>query len=311
MLEQVLQIQSYTFDSDAMSMFGTAALILFMSAITLTHERASRVATPLFLLALSTSVWLSSFGIMYCANSATVATWWAKVAHAGIVFIPTSALFFAARVVRGESYRNLGRALSFSVLVSAMYLVLLFTSSDFVLGVEQRWWGPYPRYGAIGSTFVVFLALLVGTCVLLFWSCYRRSPVITAMHRRSKLFFFASVVGSVSIVDFLPMYGFDIYPIGRVTMLCLFAITTYVTWRYRLVDLTPSFVGQQITETMTDALIVMDRDGVVQLINSETNRLLGAQESELMGQSITELFDGLLSVHLQRLAGGEAVRDVE
>ncbi len=311
MLENVLQIQSYSYNSEALPLLVTAALVLFMSALTVTHERASPVAMPLFLLALSTSVWMLGFGLMYCAQDTPTAHWWARFAHGGIVFIPSSALFFAARVVRSDTFDRLGRALSFSVLVSVMYLVLAFSSPEFVAGIDNRWWGPYPRYGAIGSTFVVFLGILVATCMRLFYNAVRQSPADTAMHRRSKLFLVASCVGAIGFADFLPMFGFDVYPTGHITMLCLFAITTYVTWRYRLVDLTPAFVGQQLTETMTDALIVMDRDGMVRLINSETCRLLGLEEDDIVGRPITDLLDGRLSQHIDSLAGGKAVRDRE
>lgn len=297
MLENILHIQSYSYNSDALALFLTAALILFMSALTLTHERGSPVAMPLFLLALATSVWMLGFGVMYCATDPQVAMGWARIAHSGIVFVPSTALFFAARVVRGDTVARLGRALSFSVLVSTMYLVLAVTSPEFIVRIDDPWWGPYPRYGAIGSTFIVFMALLVGTCMTLFFKALRRSPADTAMHRRSKLFLVASSVGAISLIDFLPMYGFEVFPIGHITMLCLFAITTYVTWRYRLVDLTPAFVGRQLTETMTDALIVMDRDGMVRLINSETCRLLGYEDDDIIGKPISELLDGRLAGH--------------
>ena len=277
MLGQIFQIESYVLNSHALPMFAAAGLILLMSAITLTHERGSRVALPLFWLALSTAIWLAGFGVMYCAREVGVAIWWAKFAHAGIVFIPTTALHFAARVVGKDTFEP-GRVLSFSAAVSLMYLALVHVSPEFIVGMQQQWWGLYPRYGAIGSTFAVFLLLLITSCMGLFWKSMRSTPNDTALHRRSKLFLVASCVGAASIVDFMPMYGFDVFPVGRIFMLCLFAITTYVTWRYRLVDLTPAFVGQQITDTMTDALIVMDRDGIVRLTNAAACRLLGREE---------------------------------
>ncbi len=310
MLAQVFQVQAYGFNTHSIPLFAAAALILFMSALTLTHERASRVAMPLFFLALATSVWLAGFGVMYCTTNTAASLFWARAAHIGIVFIPTTALYFAARVVGHETFRP-GRSLGFAVMVSMMFAALAFVSPEFVVSIQDRYWGPYPRYGAIGSTFVVFLLVLVGTCIGLFLQSMRNSPPDTSLHRRSKLFLVASCVGSISIIDFMPMYGLDVFPVGRVTMLCLFVITTYVTWRYRLVDLTPAFVGQQITDTMTDALVVMDRDGIVRLTNAAACRLLAREEEEMVGETISKCLGEPLGAHLETLASGDPVRDIE
>lgn len=121
MLGQVFQLQSYDFNSHALPLLAAGALILFLSALTLTHERGSRVAVPLFLMAMATSIWLIGFGIMYCALDPDLALWWAKAAHAGIVFIPTTALYFAARVVGRENF-DPGRSLAFAASVSASTL---------------------------------------------------------------------------------------------------------------------------------------------------------------------------------------------
>lgn len=310
MLELVFQPQSYAYNTHALSLFTVGALILFLSALTLTHERASKVAVPLFFLALATSVWLAGFGIMYCSLNVTTATFWARVAHTGIVFVPTTALYFAARVV-GKDTLDLGRSLPFAAMVSVMFLVLVYVSPEFITGIQNQWWGPYPLYGAIGSMFVVFLALLVGACIGLFWKSLHGKAKDSSTYRRSKLFLVASCVGTASIVDFMPMYNIEVYPIGRIAMLCLFVVTTYVTWRYRLVDLTPSYVGQQITDTMTDALVVMDRDGIVRLTNEAACRMLDRDESDMAGKPVAAVLGKSLGAHLKTLSIGEPIRDIE
>ncbi|NNF67485.1 MAG: EAL domain-containing protein [Gammaproteobacteria bacterium] len=310
MLGDVFQLALYQVNGYSIPLFAAAALILFMSALTLAYERGSRVASPLFVLALSTSWWLAGFGMMYCSQNLELALWWCKAAHIGIVFLPTTALYFTANVVGRDNF-SAGRSLTFAASVSMMFLVLVYISPDFISGIERRWWGPYPFYGPVGSTFVVFLVMLFATCIGLFWTSLRSAPRDTSMHRRSKLFMVAFIVGTTSIIDFLPMYDVDIFPVGRITMLCLFTITTYVTWRYRLVDLTPSFVGQQIAETMTDALIVMDRDEIVRLTNRSACRMLGRSQEEMLGQSLSATLGDNFVAFLETLSSGKPLRDVE
>ena len=299
----VFQIQSYAFNGHALPLFAAGALILFMSALTLTHERASKVAVPLFFLATASSIWLIGFSVMYCTLNADVALWWARISHIGIVFMPTTGLYFAAQVVGKDTF-DPGRSLPFAAIVSVMFLALVYISPEFIVSMEDQWWGPYPLYGAIGKIFVVFMGLLTATCICLFWKSLRETPTDTSMHRRSKLFLVATCVGAVSIIDFMPMFGLNMFPIGRITMLFLFLITTYVTWRYRLVDLTPAYVGQQITDTMTDALVVMDRDGIVRLTNAAACRMLERAEEDMVGTPVAETLGESFRAHLQSLAIG-------
>jgi len=57
-------------------------------------------------------------------------------------------------------------------------------------------------------------------------------------------------------------------------------------WRYRLVDITPAFAAEQIIATLPDALLVLDQDGYVRIVNQASCELFRKPESELIGAPI-------------------------
>src|SRR5256885_4576791 len=90
-------------------------------------------------------------------------------------------------------------------------------------------------------------------------------------------------------------------------------IATYVMWRYRLVDITPAVGARQVFATMTDVLVVLDREGRIQLANEAAETAFGHGDS-LLGRSAATLlgpagegsaFDSLLKTG--RLASDELV----
>ncbi len=58
---------------------------------------------------------------------------------------------------------------------------------------------------------------------------------------------------------------------------------------YRILAITPALAAHQIIDTMHDALIVLDQDGVIRLINQATYNLLGYSEQDLVGTRPTDI----------------------
>ena len=90
-------------------------------------------------------------------------------------------------------------------------------------------------------------------------------------------------------VDFLPALGVPVYPFGYVPIFIFVVISAYVVIQYRLVDITPELVAGQILETMEGAVIVVDLEGKIRLINRVALEMLGHQKSDLLGEDLTSI----------------------
>jgi PAS domain-containing protein len=83
------------------------------------------------------------------------------------------------------------------------------------------------------------------------------------------------VVAYLGLVDYLDAFGIPVYPIGYFPVFVWFLIVAFAIRRYHLFDITPSFAANHILAMMADALLVLDRQGVVRVVNQAVCELLG------------------------------------
>jgi PAS domain S-box-containing protein len=88
----------------------------------------------------------------------------------------------------------------------------------------------------------------------------------------------------------------------------------YAIWKYKLFAISLATAADSIVSTMTDALILVDPDGKIAMVNKATLKLLGYKESELVGKTA----DAILAQEptakktwLERLKITGSVRDIE
>ncbi len=299
---------AYQLNATAMPMFVTGAIVLLFTTTTAVHERGSRIVVPFVTIGACIFVWMIGNGMMYSAVDSGVARLWSGIAHIGIIALPAACLNIALRVVdHGELS---GRIAGPAIVVGVLFLGLSFVSGDFIVGVGANWYGWYPVYGPLGYLFVAYTAVVASAVIGIYWNALTNESLRTAMQRRAKLLLVSVLTGIVSGVDFLPAVGVDVFPIGYASILCAFLLTTYVTLRYRLVDITPAYAGHHITHTITDALLVCDRHGIVRMANPAAVRLLDDASGDLVGRPVGEvLYSGTLD--MDPIAAASAAHDEE
>ncbi|MBI2209570.1 MAG: GAF domain-containing protein [Deltaproteobacteria bacterium] len=280
----VLDPDNYTLNAYAVPTFVTAAAILMLGAAVLIRERGSRGSVAFFFMALAGAVWFFGFSWMYCAVDEGVALWWAKAAYVGVSFIPSTIYLFSALVtsvyVRRKSLVRAGWSLS------TLFSAAALGSDALISAVYPAWWGYYPRYGWLGIPYLAFFLSMMALSMGNFWAAYKKADAGTH-RRRLKSFMIAFAIAYLASVDFLAKYAFPFYPIGYLAVLGFALITARAIWRYRLVDITPAFAAREIINVVADALLVLDRDGVVRVVNPAACQLLGKSEVELVGTPIT------------------------
>ena len=105
--------------------------------------------------------------------------------------------------------------------------------------------------------------------------------------RRSRILILAFAIGSFAVVDFLGTFGIPWYPLGYVAIFLYTMISGYSIVRYLFTPITAAFASRQIIDTMKDALIVIDSDGIIRLVNHATCTLFKCREEDLVGNRPT------------------------
>ncbi|MDK2897610.1 MAG: hypothetical protein PWP04_1730 [Candidatus Atribacteria bacterium] len=286
----IVQIANYNFTTFALAVFLTSWMILAIGIITLIREKTSRESISFFLVTLTVFLWLSSNSFIYVSPNEETALRWDKLAYLGTSFIPAALFQFTIFALR--TYPSQQRTAWTAWILSSFFSICAFTCDNFILGAKLYPWGYFTYTGWIGIPFLVFfLSMLLASLLQYYKKSQEELSPITKL--RTRLFFRAIFVGSLAIIEFLPTFGVPIPPLGFIPILCFVFLGAPVIWRYHLVDVTPALAAQEVINNMSDALLVFDQEGIVQLVNPAFSRLLGKKEKEIKGLPVKLLLPNL------------------
>ncbi len=306
----IFKPEAYAFNPHALATLATAITGALIGIITLSRERGSRVALPFGLVTLCLFLWMCGATMMYLSQIVEVAEFWARFGQLAIAFLPACAFFFAVRLV--NRLEQLQLAVYAAAAVSSAFFLLVLFSDLHTSGIYRHYWGFYPRYGPAGLLFVTFVSVMLGSSLYLLWQAYKVAERGSITRRRIRLLLIGVAIASLSVVDVLATFGMPVYPFGFTMLFVFFCIMALITWHYHLIDITPAVASRKIIETMSDALLVLDENARICLVNPAASELLGLSESDLVG---TPADKHLASMHLQdvldELDSGRLVRNLE
>ncbi|HKP51356.1 MAG TPA: diguanylate cyclase [Chloroflexia bacterium] len=310
MIAQLFDTASYTFSPYSVPSLVAAAAVLLLASLVLFREHVSGVSISFLFLTLAVGVWLFSYSWMYSATTEAAALWWARVGHLGVLFIAPAAYQFSVVVLGSYSRHRLSVRATW--LLSVFFYVATFSADAVVGGVYKYSWGYYPKYDQLGLAFMLFLLTILAACMFNYWRGYRETTPGTTQHSRIKWLMVATAIGCAGAIDFVPAYGIPLYPFGYFAILGFLAVSAVTVWRYRLVDITPAFAAQQVMDTMTDALLVLDSDGIVRLANRSALELFDPEGQGLEGKLVRDTAGGhLFSERLLALVRRRTIRNYE
>ncbi len=308
-LSQVFDPTAYTLSLYSLPTLVTTLGILLLGVVVLFRERMSLVSASFFVMTLTISTWLFCFSIVYSTNSDRVALWWMKASYLGVPLIAPATYQFTITVLK--LYRRYRHYVWAAWLVSVMWVVIAVGTDWLFHDTYRFWWGYYPRFEWSGLLFIACFCTMLIANMVYFWHEYRTAPPGTHK-QRVKWFMIAFATGYVGAIDFVACYGLPLYPFGYVAIFGFLIVAARTIWLYRLVDITPAFAARQITDTMSDALLVLDAQGVVRVANPAAGRLLGYDTRTLVGRRVSGIIsDPLFQGNAEQLLHAGTVHDYE
>ena len=304
---------NYSFNIHAVPPFITAVAILLLGLIVVLREKGSRESLLYLCYTLTASTWMFcvSVALLLSLSSEVTAYRWMTYANAGVAMIPASLYHFTVVVMRTDKKNRWLVRLAW--VVSAAFLAVTLLTDILFDGLYHYSWGIFLKFRWPSLLFMGYFFLMTVMTLGEYWTAYRRSEPNTTRHRRAKAFLIAFSIGYLGSFDFLPALGVPYYPLSSVPMICMLILVSRAIWRHRLVDITPAFAAPEIIDTMNDALIVVDREGMVRLVNQAMCSLLNCDEKDLIGRKPV---DGMVrcrqfAEQLESIIGKGTVRNVE
>jgi diguanylate cyclase (GGDEF)-like protein/PAS domain S-box-containing protein len=288
MIAQLLNPDNYVFTIHAASAMFVGVAIAVLGAYVLINERGSRIGVVFWLFTLCGSIWLVAFGAVYASLQQTQALFWMRFAQLGIIFIPATALALTFALAQREN--EFRRFIRTTIALSTIFCLGDAFTDLHIRGVYHYFWGYYPRYGPLGVIFLAYFAGIMIYVLRFYWLEYRGSTN-SRRKNRFKGMLIGFSVGYLASLDFPAAFGVALYPVGFIASGLFLFITAHVIVRYRLVDITPELAAGQVLETMHGAVIVVDTEGKVRVINRAALALLGRQKAEIMFGDLSAIIE--------------------
>ena len=255
--------------------------VLAVGTAILLRERFSRVGWLHFLLSSTIGAWQLTTALEFLSASLEAATVWARVTTLFVLAIPALQYQFAS-VITGQ-WRRQRRGIAGAWLAS-MLLLVVHLAGQMHAGIVAYGWGYYPLYAPAGWVFVFFTLAVVVLCMRMYWQQYRENRPGSFASRRGLLLLSGLSVASIGAIDFLPALGMGIFPFGGLAVMVGNIVNAYTTWRYRLVEITPAYAADQLMDSMSDGVVLIDRDGIVRLVNPAASEILGIDRTLLLNR---------------------------
>jgi diguanylate cyclase (GGDEF)-like protein/PAS domain S-box-containing protein len=258
----------------------SALATLILGTVVLIRGR-SLIHVLFFIVTAAVAMWSAAFAVMFGAFDAATALVWARVANLAAALISPAVFHFAAVFVGNA------RKLRFQIMTAwagCVAIGIITSLPSFIPRVRHYSWGFYPASQPESVIELVVYMVVIASALRLLWTAYATSEGV--MRERSASLAVAFGVGALAIVDYLPAIGVDVYPAGHIAVLAFVIIAATVVTRFELVDVTPAFAAGQLLETMKNAVVVVDMNGIIRVANRATGHLLGYDPGALVGQHV-------------------------
>ncbi len=288
MINQIVSASNYHPSLDAVPLLITAVVCFIISSAGALREGRA-LGRTLFVLGDTVVIWFIAAFFLRCSVDEQVARWWARAIYVGVPLMPAALYHFTVQFLR--SYPRHKRCVWAGWFLSALFVVLFLSTDLLISGVRQFAWGYRPRFTFFSIVYLAFFLGFLGMSVLRYYQDYQEAERSSIRRKRTRLLLIAFGISSGGFVDYLSDLNIHVYPFGFLPVLTAIALMAFTIWRYRLVDITPQFAAQKVLDTMNDALLVLDADGVIRLVNEAATQLFGYTEQNFLGRHITAIID--------------------
>ena len=224
-------LADYTINVHAIPMFLMGLITLGLGLLVYRSNRRSAAHRHFLALCGSIALWLSATSVGLCAPTPEQALTWFRIDNVGVMFISVAFYAFSAEFLQLHRPRSIRIGYG---LAAVLALTVLF-HPGFVSRVHRYWWGYFPQWGpASAPFFLVFLSYMAAA----FTDYIRAYQATTTPIRRQQIKFvlMAFIIAYLGSVDFLPAFGFEIYPFGHIPIFLLTVVVTVAILRYHLLD---------------------------------------------------------------------------
>jgi PAS domain S-box-containing protein len=260
------------------------------------YQSSKKLEHKLFLALCLVNAWMALSEFMFIQSAESAYTlFWAKTNIAPSLAVSVAFHFVFAitgiRIIRKKWF--LGIVYIPNIL---FYFYILFTGGA-IIDITRGRWGNEVMYNvqspflSLANLWISIFGLLSFIVPLIYYFKTREIKKKKQLAYISLGFFLPTVMGS-AIYFVKPFTGIDIPRIPSFFTMLLELLLGYAVWKFGLLDLNPATAANNIIETISDLLLIIDRDRRIVSYNNAVLRLTRFQHEEIIDNNINKLFTG-------------------
>jgi PAS domain S-box-containing protein len=284
-----------------------AFIVCFSIGVYVFYKSGKKLEHRLFLALCLINSWMAICVVLFIqAKDPSLALFWARASIAPGLAVSITLHFVL--VFTGKAIARKQWFLLLLYIPNILYYFYIIGTNDVVKAVIAGRWGNEIVYN-MNSPFVGLCNLwtiLLGLASLVI-------PIVYFFRTKDKKrkkqafyitlgFFLPTVLGSLVFV-LIPIAGDAVSKLPPVFMMFLEILFGYAIWRFGLLDLNPATAARNIIETMSDLMIIVDRNRRIVSYNSALLKLSQYPEREIVNRNISDYFTGKALSNLLNEAG--------
>jgi PAS domain S-box-containing protein len=236
-----------------------------------------------------------AYGLANSANSLSEALLFVNTATVGWCIGPMAGLWFYLALTHRTRIMKNRIFVVLSLLVPSLFIYLQW-SGIMPLGAVRTDWG-WAAIWTLSPYAWVFLAYLTAMALMCCYLVIRYLLESTSSNQRKQAWLML-ITGVIAIVPLcvgvvlFQRFEMRSIPQGPDILLMIWVIGIVLAIsKYGLMSITPAIAYEQILRTMSDSLMLLDKQGKIAFANRATRRLLGERNEDLAGEDFSNFLE--------------------
>jgi len=276
-----------------LTIFSVTYAFLGINVIQL--DKRSVLNRLFFALNLSLIIWSFGTAFYISAPNETTCILWYKLSSIGVLLFSGILVHFFLVYTKKDNLLKQWWMYVILYLPCIIFSYKEITSSYYVKAYihESYGWTTSARTDSMWFwTVMAYNVIYISVCVIMSYKL-QKTVISQRERKQAKVLFISSSVSlltglTITFLASIPQLNMpDMTPASGV----IWSIGIYYTIvKYKLMAMTPSFIAENMFQTIVDSVILADSKGLILNINPETQRLLGYNQEELVGEPLERIF---------------------
>jgi len=193
------------------------------------------ITTTIFTsLMLSAAIWQAGTSLTLLSKNPIMAFVWIKITYIGVTFIPVTLFHF---VVSFIDHKKAKYYVLLNYLIAIGIILPLSWMGIFLNGVNKFNWGYWFKATAFHPIYILWYSTLFFVSLYLLYLTYKNNKINKHLREQIKYLLVALCISYGGVIDFMPDYGANIYPIGYLFVVSCLAIIAYSILQHHLMEI--------------------------------------------------------------------------